>query len=288
MGYRNSVGLRMDMACGTGFVLETGLFSIYTCLFIAAFPVLTSARRLKDVRSAKSAWVFLVFSILMYVVATAHLLLQGVRFYRSTFRQFDPKVRISYLQNRHNWEFPGLVLLIYIQTWLGDALVIYRCYFVWDNNLWLLSIPVCLLLGTIGVNCYVAYMLDHPVNNSISILLANSIYPLAFAQNFMTTSLIILKIVLQHRESKKAGVVMLGSKLDLIHVVRIVIESAAIYTTQLLILIILYYRSDNFQYAIQPPIVPSIGITFLLLAVRIEASRHDSATTRSDLVFAAQ
>lgn len=27
---------------------------------------------------------------------------------------------------------------------------IYRCYFVWDNNLWLITIPVCLLLGSIG------------------------------------------------------------------------------------------------------------------------------------------
>ncbi|KAF5326724.1 hypothetical protein D9619_004066 [Psilocybe cf. subviscida] len=283
MGYHkiNSPGPRLDIACGMGFVLETGLFSIYTCLFIAALPVLTSARRLKDARSAKSAWMFLVFSILMYIVEVAHIIFAGVRFYRSTFRQFDAKDRISYLQNRHNWEFAGLIILVYIQTWLGDALVIYRCYFVWDNNMWLISIPVCLLLGTIGINTYIISQI--PFYNTVPISLVRSIYPLAFSQNFMTTSLIILKFVLQHRESKKAGVVMLGSKLGLIHVVRILIESAAIYTIQLLVLNILFSLSHNFQYVIQPAIVPSIGITFVLLALRIEASRHEGVTTKSDL-----
>ncbi|KAF5327912.1 hypothetical protein D9619_004021 [Psilocybe cf. subviscida] len=287
MGFHNSSppGLRVDIACGTGFVVETGLFCAYTYLFIAALSVLTSARRLKDARNAKSAWVFLVFSILMYLVATTHLLLQGVRFYRSTFGNFDLKGRMSYLRNPNNWEFPWLLLLILIQTWLGDALVIYRCYFIWNNNLWLIFVPVCLLLGTIGIGTYVVYLTINvqPTINAVPYGLANSAYPLAFAQNFMTTSLIILKIVLQHRESKKAGILMLGSKLSLIRIVRIVIESAGIYTIQLLVLVILYFRSDTFQWVIQQAIVPSIGITFLLLAIRIEASRNHNTKTRSNL-----
>lgn len=85
------------------------------------------------------------------------------------------------------------------------------------------------------------------------------IYPLSFVQNLMTTGLIILKIFLQHRASKKAGVVNLGSTLSLIRVVRVVIESAAIYTIQLLALIILYFRNDNGQYILQVAISPSIG-----------------------------
>ncbi|KAF5322080.1 hypothetical protein D9619_002100 [Psilocybe cf. subviscida] len=282
MAYWTS-GLRVDIACGTGFVVETGFFCIYTCLFIAALPTLTSARRLKDARSAKSAWVFLIFSILMYIVATLHLIFSGVRFYNSTY--LDPAGTMAYLLNFDKWEFLGMNVLVCIQTWLGDVLVIYRCYFVWDNNLWLISVPSCLLLGTIGLNLLVLYMFRHPASlapeQAIGIL--NSIYPLAFVQNFMTTALIILKISLQHRASKKAGVVNVGSKLSLIRILRIVIESAAIYTIQILVLNILYFRRDNFQFVIQPAIIPSIGITFVLLALRIEASRHENAATEDDL-----
>ncbi|KAF5327272.1 hypothetical protein D9619_004246 [Psilocybe cf. subviscida] len=274
-------GLRVDMACGTGFLVETGLFCAYTCLFIAAFPVLTSARRLKDARSARSGWVFLIFTLLMYLVAAAHLILSGFRFYKSTY--IDPNGPISYLGNPNHWEFLGVIILVCIQTWLGDILVIYRCYFVWENNLWVISVPVLLLLGTIGINLCVLYWFRHPfaIAPAPAIGLLRAIYPLAFVQNFMTTSFIILRIFLQHQASKKAGIVHLGSKLGLIRIMRIVIESAAIYTIQILVLNVLYFRDDNFQFVIQPAIIPSIGITFVLLALRIEASRYE--TTRNDL-----
>ncbi|KAF5327273.1 hypothetical protein D9619_004247 [Psilocybe cf. subviscida] len=219
----------------------------------------------------------------MYMVATLHLIFSGVRFYNSTY--LAPEGTMAYLPDPNHWEFLGLIILVCIQTWLGDILVIYRCYFVWDNNLWLISVPVFLLLGTIGINVFVLYWFRHPavltLESGIHVL--RSIYPLAFAQNFLTTALIILKIFLQHQASRKAGAINIGSSLGLIRIMRIVIESAAIYTIQILVLNILYFRNDNFQYVIQPAIIPSIGITFVLLALRIEASRHESATTKTDL-----
>ncbi|KAF5327271.1 hypothetical protein D9619_004245 [Psilocybe cf. subviscida] len=212
--------------------------------------------------------------------------LAGFWFYKSTFSNIDPNGAISYLQNSNHWEFLGLNILLCIQTWLGDGLVIYRCYFVWDGNLWLIAVPVYLLLGSIGINLYVLYWFRHPfiIAPAPGIRLLRSIYPLAFVQNFMTTSLIVIKIFLQHRASKKAGIVDVGSKLNLIQVIRIVIESAGIYTIQILVLNILFFRGDNFQFVVQSAIIPSIGITFVLLTVRIEASRnHVHTTTKSDL-----
>jgi len=274
-------GMRLDIAIGTGFVLETGVYCIYTYLFIAALPVLTSARRRKDANSRTAAWVFLIFSFLMYLVATLHLLLAAFRFYKSILLNVDPKGPISYLQDGHHWEYLGLIALLCIQTWLGDVLVIYRCYVVWNNNLWLICIPICLLLSQIGLNAWILHWLDHPSirTRMLAQRLRNSIYPLAFAQNFITTSLMIIKILLQHRVSRKAGVVDIGSKLSLIRVVRIVIESAAIYTIQILLLVILYFRRDSFQFAVQAAVTPSIGITFVLLAIRIEASRNERSTS---------
>lgn len=105
------------------------------------------------------------------------------------------------------------------------------------------------------------YWLRHPFILGFAQInrLRSVIYPLAFAQNVMTTSLIILKILLQHRVSKKTGTVDVGSKLSLMRVVRIVIESAAIYTVQILVLVIVSSRRDNFQYVVQSAVTPSIG-----------------------------
>jgi hypothetical protein len=110
------------------------------------------------------------------------------------------------------------------------------------------------------------YWFRHPFSIALvpGIRLLNTVYPLAFVQNFMTTGLIILKIFLQHRASRKAGVVDVGSKLGPMRIVRIIVESAAIYTIQSLILIILYFMGDNFQYVVQAAIIPSIGACHIL------------------------
>ncbi|KAF5328405.1 hypothetical protein D9619_013301 [Psilocybe cf. subviscida] len=285
--------LRLDTAYATGFVVETGLYSdlssaiigagffpqgIYTCLFIGALPGMTSARRLKDAHSAKSAWVFLTFSTLIPLHPPV---LAAFRFYKSIFLNVDPNGAIPYLNSWNHWEYFPLIVQFCVQTWLGDVLVIYRCYFVWGRRLLFILFPVCLLLASIGTNLTIWYWIYHPssISPTRAMRIFDCIYPLAFVQNFMTTSLIIVKIFLQHRTSREAGIVQLGSTLSLMRVVRIVVESAAIYTIELLVLIILYFRNDNAQYVVQAAINPSIGITFVLLAIRIQPSRPTSAPT---------
>ncbi|KAF5326835.1 hypothetical protein D9619_004238 [Psilocybe cf. subviscida] len=226
--------------------------------------------------------VFLIFSTLMYLVATIHLIFAGFRFYESNFFNIVPNGTIEYLQNPHHWEFLGLIVLLCIQTWMGDALVIYRCYFIWDNNIWVIAVPSCLLLGTIGLNIYVLYWIRHPliIAPAARIKLFRTVYPSAFVQSFLTTSLIALKIFLQELALKKAGTRDAGFKLSLIYVIRMVIESAGIYTIHILVLNILFFRDDNFQFVVQSAIIPIIGITVLLIAVRMEAARKNLKTPK--------
>lgn len=87
----------------------------------------------------------------------------------------------------------------------------------------------------------------------------NAIYPLSLIQNIMTTGLIAFKVWIQHRRSAASGVVNRGSRLSLLKVARIIVESATLYTIQLFVLIILHFRNDNFQFIVQSAIVPSIG-----------------------------
>jgi uncharacterized iron-regulated membrane protein len=86
----------------------------------------------------------------------------------------------------------------------------------------------------------------------------NTIYALAFAQNSITTGLIAYKIWHQHRSSVAAGMTS-GRKTSLISVVRIVVESAAIYLFLLLVLIILYALKHNAQFILQEASVPTVG-----------------------------
>jgi hypothetical protein len=102
---------------------------------------------------------------------------------------------------------------------------------------------------------------DNPLRFSVQseIMSLNAIYPVSLAQNVITTGLITLKIWNQHRNSTASGVIDRSSRLSLLKIVRIIIESAMIYTGQLFILVILYFANNTFQYVVQNAIVPSLG-----------------------------
>lgn len=70
--------------------------------------------------------------------------------------------------------------------------------------------------------------------------------------------MIAFKIWRQHRRSVDSGVIS-HSSLDLLTVMRIIIESAMIYTLQLLILIILFPLHSLAQLIVQNAVIPSIG-----------------------------
>jgi hypothetical protein len=123
-------------------------------------------------------------------------------------------------------------------------------------------IPYSVIAGITIFTIWFWFREPFSIAPGLGIQLSRCIFPLSFVQNFMTTSLIILKIFLQHCASKKAGIVHVGSTLSMIRVVRIIIECAAIYTIELFVNIILYFCRDNWQFVIQAAINPSIGEIF--------------------------
>lgn len=86
----------------------------------------------------------------------------------------------------------------------------------------------------------------------------NVVFPINLIQNIMTTGLIAYKIWAQYRESRASGL-MMSSSLSLLSVVRIIVESALIYTVEMLALIILYYKAHAGIVVVQYILPPSIG-----------------------------
>jgi hypothetical protein len=84
-------------------------------------------------------------------------------------------------------------------------------------------------------------------------------YPLNFTQNVLTTGLISWKIWTQHKESTGAGLIDHGTAPTLMRVIRVLIESAALYTIQLFIVIVLYFSGHPAQWVVQMSLFPSTG-----------------------------
>jgi hypothetical protein len=101
----------------------------------------------------------------------------------------------------------------------------------------------------------------------------NVVFPINLVQNIMTTGLIAYKIWSQYRESRESGLTV-PSGLNLLRIVRIIVESALIYTVEMFALIILFYKAHAGIVVVQYILPPSIGET-----ARPPASIHVTLTS---------
>lgn len=276
-------GINVDVAYALSIFVETLIHGIYTSFFFAALPIVFKTGTERPSRKVSSNWIFPVSTVLMYLISSFHVGLSLYRFLRAYV--VPPSTGWLYFWDFTKWDTLVNSVVVCIMTWIGDALVIYRCWCVWNNNFPLVILPILLLVGSIAVNIYTLIWFIHPLDFSrkSEIMALNAIYPLSLVQNVMTTGLIALKIWNQHRQSSASGVIDRSSRLSLVRIVRIIIESAMVYTVQLFILIVLTLRINTFQFIVQAAIVPSIGIVFVLIALRVHHAKQQNAEVGSSL-----
>jgi len=93
----------------------------------------------------------------------------------------------------------------------------------------------------------------------------NTIYAVALIQNTLTTGLVAYRLWCQEMSTRAVG--FLSSKSErssLMPIVWIIIESAAIYVLELVVLLILYSLKHNAQFIVQEAVVPTVGKCFKL------------------------
>ncbi|KAJ2918809.1 hypothetical protein MD484_g1612, partial [Candolleomyces efflorescens] len=222
--------------------------------------------------STRPAKVFLTVSIVMFILITLHIALNLYRLLRGFILLREVVTPHDYFLDLGRWDNVAHDLINAITTWLADFLVIYRCFLVWNNNYYVVILPALMVCMSIVANAVALHLFTRVPYGTIFgpelVHWMNTIYSLAFAQNSITTGLIAYKIWRQDRRSVAAGITS-GEKTSLIPVVRIVVESAAIYLLELLVLIILYALKHNAQFILQEAVVPTVGIVFTLMTVRI-------------------
>ncbi|RXW21549.1 hypothetical protein EST38_g4296 [Candolleomyces aberdarensis] len=186
----------------------------------------------------------------------------------------DPNFSVRFLFDWQRWDAYAFPIILAVLTWLGDILVIYRCFLIWQRNYYVIILPVILLLASIGTTSVNLWWFRHTSEIPWSIMkrLFNVTYPLNFVQNVLTTGFIAYRIYTQYRASKAAHD-SISSKLNFIAIMRIIVESALIYTVQMLLLIILWYTGSPALVIVQHAIAPSIGIVFVLIAIRTHVAK---------------
>ncbi|KAJ3527009.1 hypothetical protein NMY22_g9940 [Coprinellus aureogranulatus] len=281
------LGVRQGLSLCDGFAhsprrfAQGVIYGIYLVLFAQSVKIAVQTRRSHGTFSAK---VFSYSTGVMFLFATLYIGINVSRFLYAFSprwtRESNGLLPVYYLRDYTTFQNFAPSVFMALQVWLGDALAIYRCFIVWERNWWTILLPILLLAHSVA---------SQAVNNSVLMIylnrptfltyeqvrpLVDMVYPINISQSCLTTALITLKIWRQYRVSRAAGLSSGSSGVGLLTIVRIIVESTMIFTAQQVIMCILYYLGHPAQYIFHGTIVPSIGVTFALLSIRVNDARR--------------
>ncbi|KAH6885107.1 hypothetical protein BKA70DRAFT_1338231 [Coprinopsis sp. MPI-PUGE-AT-0042] len=258
--------------------MEALLYGLYLCLFIGALVIFAR----KEVRKPFASKVFIGGNILMFLVISFHDVLGVYRLVMGFAYQMDGREPLLYLNDLGNWTALTSPFLLFIIIWIGDALGIYRCFLIWQRNRVVIALPSLLYIVTVGLQvnnlCWVARQSTVVNVSSRRYPPLRVTFPLYFTQNVLTTGLILFRIWSGHRRLKNAGIVSLNTP-SLVRLMRAIVESAAIYTAVMLVMLVLRVLDHPVWYVSHLVLYPTTGIMFVLMAIRVHVVQEEAKRT---------
>ncbi|KAJ6583815.1 hypothetical protein B0H10DRAFT_1833221 [Mycena sp. CBHHK59/15] len=209
------------------------------------------------------------FSIVMFILATMHLAMNCYRMISGyvDFR-LAPGGPVGYI---------GTLSLLNIcfsfatQSIVGDAAAVYRCWILWSRNYRVIIISTIMLIAS-TISGYMVCGLYSSIPRDATVFdprLTNWIttfYSIAVAQNISTTGLMAWRL---WQGEKNSARYRMGSHGSLMPVLRILVESAALYLFVEILLLSLYAVDYNAQYILLECVTPIVGFTFSVITIRI-------------------
>ncbi|KAH6905943.1 hypothetical protein BKA70DRAFT_1430375 [Coprinopsis sp. MPI-PUGE-AT-0042] len=164
-----------------------------------------------------------------------------------------------------------VMVTLNVLIWYGDALIIYKCYLIWHKSVQVIILPAFLLICGIVVNStamgFLKVLQANPSHPLRPVLYA--VFPINLLLNCLTTGLIAYQICRQHLRAQKAGLTLfVGSpRHNLLTIARIIVESAFLYTGQLLILLVLWAIDHPGHIILYGTLTPTVSIVFFAIAI---------------------
>jgi len=261
------MALRLDVAVLVALVLQSFFYGVFQVLFIACLYVLVYGRE-----SERLNWHFLITAILMWCLISVNFALSWSRIMDGFITlqpalKEDPDAINNYFSNLSLWKEVTRTASYVVLTAVADTLFIYRCYVVWGRKIYIIILPTLLLCGSLTAGIGIEVVIGTTSSGLFASSLASwitSFFSISLVQNVTTTFLIVYRIWRVNMGSPRG----LGSR-SLWPVIAVVLESGAIYSSTLFVLLMCYVSNSYAQYIAIDMVVPIIGITFNLIIVRV-------------------
>ncbi|KAI0631505.1 hypothetical protein C8Q77DRAFT_141002 [Trametes polyzona] len=246
--------------------LEAVLYGYAVFMFTLAMWIM-----LRDRRNRHVNYGLVAAGCALMVLATAEMAVNIARIYQGfvTIGPFVPGGPEAWFSAVSDPTFVAKSVFYNTQTLILDAVVIYRTYIVWQSA-FVVILPIIgwcgLLGGSIGLNIalvnsskYTGDVFAEQTGRWIT-----AVYALTLATNLSSTLLLAGRIwTVTRRSAQYRSTDFLGP------VLRVIIESGAIYSVTITAALISFVVKSNGVYVILDMISPIISIVFNMLIIRI-------------------
>jgi len=248
-------------------------------MFCGTIWSLTFGRTRREVNK-----LMITIAILLLVLSTTHIIMdiyrieQGLVAQRNTFPGGPPAFFADVTQ-------PTFVMknIIYtLQTLLGDGVVIFRCYVVWQN-IWVVFLPILgwFAVGATGVGCIYSLINARATSGNIFASATGrwitSFYATTLATNLLATILLAYRIWsidrrLVHVRSRKS---------PLRPLLEVVVDSGLLYSVTLITALSCFVSASTGQYVVLDMVMPIISIAFYMVIIRVGLAKRDISGVHS-------
>ncbi|KAJ7214325.1 hypothetical protein GGX14DRAFT_443730, partial [Mycena pura] len=265
--------ITLDRASMLALVLETLNIGVFTTLFGAT--VHTILRK----ETHKRNNLLLPTLCTIWVLSLTHWIIDIVRAFQAFFD--TPAGALAYYADVANPLETAKTAIYVTVTQTGDLFMIYRCFIVWNRRWMVILLPMLMWGGTAVTGYGVTYLLGKAAGNGIFFAQLQpwitSFFSMSLSINVLCTTLIAFRIVRTRMalHENNPGNSRVYSALI------IFLESAAFYSTSLLILLIVYVLNSNAQYVMLDVTTSLIGVTFSLIILRLAVNEKPSSVPGS-------
>ncbi|KAI9573757.1 hypothetical protein HD554DRAFT_548895 [Boletus coccyginus] len=276
-------GIPLDKAELLSVLLETLLYGFSLLMFGGTIWTLLSQRSTRQVNRK-----MVTVACLLLLISTAHLVthiirvMYGLIFYRDTYTGGP----VVYFSDVSRWTFYVKNQLFIAQTLMGDGVILYRCYVVWQSKL-VMIFPLLLWCAAAVTGFMSGVTSQHTGTTQSGIFRGalnqwiTSFWATALAANLLATILLISRIWYVNRKFTGQGASNGWSQVR--PILHIIVDAGAIYSLALVVALMCFVNQSNGHYVVLDMVTPIISITFYMVIIRVGLVARAGQITHASL-----
>jgi len=255
-----------------GFAGESALYGIYLVMFIASmYAMFFRPRSLRSCRAATRPTpnrTILAASLVLFSSISSHWIVDVARLFKAFVYKVENPGPLLYYANLADPLEVAKTGMVVFQLIVGDFTIVYRLWIIWNQNKAICVFPLFTLVGLTVTSVGITYQFT-TLKIGVDVFATEcgrwitSCCVLTLATNLYCTALISYRIWSINRNMKLVGAS------DLMSVIVIVVESAAIYTASMFAFMVAYLTKSNLQFPFLDMLSPIVGISFSFIIIRV-------------------